>query len=194
MRIKNKFIILFALVSAFSFSQSKDEQEQRIDLEQFPKEAQLLLKDLPNDSKKLKFYRETDSLKVSYEAKFKYKKRFFSVEFDNTGKLEDIEVIIKNKKLDKTLLEALTNFYNTNYKSFKFIKIQQQYVPKYNPTNALILELLNGNSSSYKTNYEIIAEVKSNSKREIREFTFDDKGQLIRSRPLKPSSYEHIMY
>ncbi len=194
MRIRKRFIIIFLFTSIFSFSQSKDEQEKRIKLEAFPAEAQALLQSLPDNSKKLKFYKETDSLKISYEAKFKFNKRYYSIEFDNNGILEDIEVLIKKKKLDKALLKMLTNFYKTSYKSYKFIKIQEQYIPKSHPNESVILDLLNGNPSSFEINYEIIAEVKSKAKREIREFTFDNTGQLIKSRPLKSSSYEHIMY
>jgi hypothetical protein len=48
--------------------------------------------------KRVKFYKESDGDKISFEAKFKYKKQHFSVEFFASGVLEDIEILINKKK------------------------------------------------------------------------------------------------
>ncbi|MEM9680648.1 MAG: hypothetical protein AAF901_10025, partial [Bacteroidota bacterium] len=73
------------------------------------------------------------------------------------------------------------------------IKVQKQYVPKNQDPSQFLMDILE-RKPIIDPYYEIIAEVKQKKKREIREFLLTDNGDLLSSRPLKASSYEHILY
>ena len=184
------FTLLF-LSSLCLFSQTKDEREFRVEKENFPTNAQSVLKELPNSAKRLKLYKETDGEKVSYEAKFKFKKNRYSLEFDTNGVIEDIEMIVNKKSIPIEIIEI---HFKSNYIRFKIIKIQTQYINTDSKNDKdFMIGVLNGYKGQ-KVNFEIIAEVKTESNRNVMEFLFTENGKFLNSRILKPTSYEHIMY
>jgi hypothetical protein len=184
------FIVLILFTHSM-LSQTKDEREVRIEMNDFPVNGQTILKNLPKSIKGLKLYKETDGEKVSYEAKFKYKKRRYSLEFDTNGSIEDIELIVKEKSLPN---EKIGLYFQSNYRKYKRIKIQRQYVNSNSKDEKAFLNDVLNESCECTVNFEIIAEVKTDSERHVKEFLFSETGAYINSRILKPTSYEHIMY
>jgi hypothetical protein len=175
-------------------SQTKNEKEERIGIDKFPKESKMIIQNLPNNSKMLKLYKETDNDRQSFEAKFKYKKKRYSLEFDKKGKVEDIEVRIKFRTIDNKAKLAIRQYFENNYKRHKVVKVQRQYVLDKNINlNTEIKNILEDNSAILP-NYEIIAEVKTQSTRDLREFLFSHSGKLLNVRIVNPSSYEHVLY
>jgi len=191
-----KGILLFILCIVFQIgsSQVKNEKEERIQLSKFPNTAQELINMLPNQCKRLRFYKETDGTKESYETKFKYKKKRYSLEFSNSGIIEDIEVTIKVKELPKDQKLKLLSYFENTFKSYKFIKIQKQFVYNVSKSASDFVNDVLSQSSQLAYNLEIIAEVKTDGKRDIKEFTFDPNLKYVKSRILNPTSYEHVLY
>lgn len=186
------FILCFC--HTIYYAQTKDEQEERITSDALPQNIQSLISDLPKTVKRLKFYKETDGDKQSFETKFKYQKQLYSLEFSKDGVLEDIEVIIKFKNIDRPLKTTITTYFNSNYDKFRLQKIQRQYVYNASLTpNEFIANVLS-NTAKSEINYEIIADVKTASKRLIREFTFSKNGRFLYFRTAKSSTYEHVLY
>ena len=106
----------------------KHEKEERIEAKMFPKKAlELLQHTLPEKTKKVKYYKEQDSLKISYEIKLKFKGNSFSIEFDKDGTLEDVEVIIKKREISTETYDKIKSYLNNQYDSFRIKKIQRQY-------------------------------------------------------------------
>lgn len=195
MNIKSLFLISgMIFFSQFTVGQTKNEKEMRIELKSFPERAIEVLKTLPEDCKRLKFYKETDGSKESFEAKFKYKKKRYSIEFNTDGIIEDVEVTLKQKIIENAVTTSIRAYFTATYKKSKLIKIQKQFV--YNSSLDAIdfLDKVLSNLSSAEVNYEIIAEVKSDSQRDIREFTFDKNGSFLNFKILNPDSYEHALY
>ena len=99
--MKFKIITLFLFLNVANFSaQTKNEKESRIDLSDFPQQALATINSIINDVRRIRYYKEIDEEHKSFESKFKFKHHWYSVEFSNTGILEDIEVTIKEKQLD----------------------------------------------------------------------------------------------
>ncbi len=189
------FIIILVLCSWQTLaSQTKNESEQRIKLSEFPKKAQDVIEALPSNSKRIKFYKETDGGKESFEAKFKYNKRYYSLEFSKEGDIEDIEVITKLKHIKQTSKHQLVKYFEASFDKYKIIKIQEQFIFKKNNAESKFVEEVLTKDINLSPNFEIIAEVKNESKRNIREFTFDSKGKFLNFRILNPTSYEHVLY
>ena len=59
--------LLFFLTTV---GQGKYEREHRIKKSQFPAKAHAFIEEYLTDARKLRYYRETDSSNISYEAKF----------------------------------------------------------------------------------------------------------------------------
>ncbi|RNC87808.1 MAG: hypothetical protein ED556_01050 [Winogradskyella sp.] len=182
--------IALGITANDAFGQPKQEREFSIQKKVLPITVIQFVDKLPKTIKRLRFYKEIDGNKESYEVKFKYQKQHFSCEFSIEGVLEDIEVIEKQKYLS----ESIKTYFKSNFKKAKLLKIQKQYVndSKVNPNS--FLSSIISSSNTLTINYEIIAEVTENSKRYLREFTFSSNGEFIGFRNVAPSSYGHVLY
>lgn len=190
-----KFNLLFLMLFAtLSFAQSKNEKEERIPVSRFPERALNYLKYTEKSLKRLKYFKEIDGHRKSYEAKFKYNKLLYSIEFDTLGKLEDIEIIIKQKHIPENALQHINNYFKTNFDNFNFIKIQEQYVNKSTKTDAEFINYILENPIGKHTHFEIIAEIISNKNRFFKEFTFKFTGEFETSRSISSASYEHALF
>ena len=154
-----------------------------------------MLEHLPDNIKRIKYYKETDHDKISFEAKLKLKRKKYSIEFDENGNLEDIEITVKSKSIDRVVLNTIENFFESEYKKYGLLKIQNQYKKQPSIDAITVLKKAIETSKEFKTNLEIIAQVQTmDSKKQVMEFTFDHLGALLESRIVEPSSYEHVLY
>lgn len=192
--MKTKTLLVLMFISQFVFSQTKNEKEERITESEFPSAAIAVVNNLPDDCKRLKFYKETDGKKQSFEVKFKHKRKRYSLEFSEDGVIEDLEVLTKFKTINEEKKSKIEDYFRSSFSKYKLIKVQKQFVyhKKLDPLT-FVNDILN-NTSAEDPNFEIIAEVKTNKKRDIREFTFDESGIFVNFRILKPTSYEHVLY
>lgn len=189
-----KFSLIFILCTSFCFSQVKDEREERIPKEDFPQMAKDYFTSFVDDVGYMKFYKEIDGEKLSYEAKFKLDDLHYSVEFDKDGKLEDIEIVIKKKHIPKETLKSINMYLNEQYRKARFVKIQKQYVNCTGVSDREFIEHIADDPYDKHTHYEIIAEVKTEDNRLLKEFTFTNKGKFEKMRIVTSSSYEHALY
>jgi hypothetical protein len=175
-------------------AQKKNEKESRIELSNFPKEAQVLLQQLPEGTKRIRFYKETDGDKTSYESKFKYKGHWYSLEFNPNGKLEDIEKKIKPSKIQKQQMLAIEDYLKNNFEKYDFIKIQEHYRYNGNMAVKVFMDRVISEKHQFQPSYEIIAYLKTDKKWLLKELTFDPTGTFIKARQLTVKSYEYILY
>lgn len=195
--MKKIFLLILLCTSLFCTAQNsyKHEKEARIEKKDFPKEAlELLDKTLPKKVKKVKYYKEQDSAKISYESKLKYNGKKYSIEFSEEGLLEDVEITIKQKEISPKTLKNINEYLHTKYDSFRIKKIQRQYR---NTTNTDAETIVKEAFSVTKTGthfYEIIAEVKTEKERYFIEITFTKEGNFELSRTIIQGSYDHILY
>jgi hypothetical protein len=125
--IRNLMITLFLLSSTCVLGQDKLEQEVRVKAQQVPLEARKWLKDAFESVRKPKWYKEFSALDYSFEAKFKLKGRFHSVEFDSLGNVLDVEIEIEWESLSDEVKANLTSYFKGTLRGFKLEKIQIQY-------------------------------------------------------------------
>ena len=151
-------VIVLALLflSNLAVAQTKNEKEVRIKGSEFPAIAQDIINKLPNKCKRLKFYKETDGDKQSFEVKFKYKKRRYSIEFSTNGTIEDIEVTTKLKTIEDSVKDTITSHFKTSFIKHKVIKTQKQYVYSSEiDMSKFVTKVLSQNSKTL-SNYEIM--------------------------------------
>lgn len=173
----------------------KHEKEDRIEKQLFPQDAlQLLQETLPKKVKNVKYYKEQDSVKISYETKLKHKGTKYSIEFDKKGHLEDVEVTIKQKHIPPKTFEMMKKHMYGEYTSFRIKKIQRQYRNSKNSVGKKVIKDAFSNEKDSSYYYEIIAEVKTGKKRYFIEITFTKTGDFDLVRTIIRSSYDHILY
>lgn len=190
-----KFNFLFFLMCfSICFSQNKNEKETLIGLDKLPEKAKQHFKTPSYNIKRLKFYKETDNSKQSFEAKLKVNKLHYSIEFDTIGNLEDIEIIVKEKHVTVAVMNTIKSYFNLNFEQTKIIKIQKQYTNYTKNSDSLFIQHIIKNPNKPHNQFEIIAEIKTNKKHELREFTFDRNGAFKKFRIVTPSSYDHALY
>lgn len=187
------FIILFFTLGT-AIGQDKMEREYRIKKSQFPKAGLRILEVELGKVKRLRFYKERDSNEISYEAKFKKDRLWYSVEFSKVGDLEDIEVTIQELDIPKDSWQQLNSYLNDKFAQFRIKKIQQQYISLKEQSTAKTFRQAFQNLILPHINYEIIVSGKTEKGFEDFEILFDAEGNFKTIRKSLPPNYDHILY
>ncbi|MGN7512903.1 MAG: hypothetical protein ACTHOM_00905 [Allomuricauda sp.] len=193
--MKFKYIFFLILgIAQITLAQNKYEQESRIDKDDFPRNSYLLIEDYLEDAKRVRFYQESDSTKKSYEAKFKKRRLHYSVEFDQEGKLEDVEFKIKERDIPNDSWETIQFYLEKNHKKYRVKKIQQQYPTRKGQSHEKTLHNAFQNLILPEVNYELVFSAKESDGFQEYEALFDSEGQLKRIRKSFPQNYDHVLY
>ncbi|MBO0330626.1 hypothetical protein [[Muricauda] lutisoli] len=193
--MKFKYIFFLMLgIAQITIAQNKYEQESRIDKDDFPRNSYLLIEDYLEDAKRVRFYQESDSTKKSYEAKFKKRRLHYSVEFDQEGKLEDVEFKIKERDIPNDSWETIQFYLEKNHKKYRVKKIQQQYPTRKGQSLEETLHNAFQNLILPEVNYELVFSAKESDGFQEYEALFDSEGELKRIRKSFPQSYDHVLY
>lgn len=190
----NLLTLLLILATQSALGQNKYEHESRINKEDFPKNAYILLEDHLDNARRIRFYKEIDSTKQSYEAKFKKRKLHYSVEFDTQGTLEDVEFEIDVVDIPEDSWLAIENYLESNHTKFRVKKIQQQYTSHNNEDAKETLRKAFQNLILPEINYELVFSAKTENGFQEYEGLFNSNGKLITLRKSFPQNYDHILY
>lgn len=188
------FLVLFMTVQSVLFAQNKYEREYRIRKSQFPEKAMAYIQEKLNDARRIRYYKETDSAKISYEVKFKKDQLWYSIEFDKQGALEDIEILIKSIDIPNDTFESIQNYLTTHFKKHRIRKIQQQYpFSEKEPVEKTVKSAFQ-NLILPSINYELIVAGKKEKNFEKFEVLFDAGGNFKSIRKSLPPNYDHVLY
>ena len=174
-----KFLWLFLSATCLVFvsqAQTKFEKEYRINPEEVPEKAFQFIHSANNDFSE-KWYFEENLEGNSIEAKFKYNRKKYSVEFDTLGNLLDVEVESPFKDLPENLQATLQNSLQNTYSKFTIRKIQVQYSGTVNSFADFITE--SNQTEHYTIYYELVVKGKKNRQWNLYEITFGNAGELI---------------
>ena len=192
MRRFSLFFVFLLFNFSFIFSQEKYEREHRINKTDFPVKASDLIKEKKVDSKKIKFYKEIDSLKTTFKAKFKKDRLWYSIDFNENGDLENINVQIKSIDIPNESFETIITYLGENFKSYKIKKIQQKYAA-HNDVDATFKNAFQ-NLMLPSLFYEISIAGKVDTHKEQFQILFDAEGIFKSSRKSLPPNYDHVLY
>ncbi|TMM59597.1 hypothetical protein FEE95_07990 [Maribacter algarum] len=185
---------LFLLWGLFASAQYKYEREYRIRKVQFPEKALDYIQEKLIDAKRIRFYKETDSIKVSYEAKFKKDRLWYSIEFDKEGMLEDIEILINPPDIPNDSFNKIQEYLSGNFKKYRIKKIQQQYAFSESESPETTIKNAFQNLMLPSINYELIVSGKKEKTTEQFEVLFDAEGKFKSIRQSLPPNYDHVLY
>ncbi len=186
------FMVLAFAKAEFTKAQSteKIEKEEKITLDLIPKSMEKAVVEIGYARKKVRYYRETDGEKVSYEAKLRYRGKKYSIEFNENGILEDVEIDTHKRKISKEALLNIESVLDTMARKYLIEKIQEQYLAKHKTTTQ-IKENISNNKID---NYELIVAFKDKRTIYRKEMLFDKKGNLISLRDVKRLEYDFLLF
>lgn len=190
--MKFKFLGCIFLLTLAAQAQLKQEQEFRVDREQLPNEVLPLLEPYLMGAKRIRYYQEIDGDKASFEVKFKKDRLLYSVEFAETGELQDVEFIIKPKDIPEDSFNRIRAYLSTTYEYHRIKKIQQQYLNLDNPKETLYEAFQN--LLMPHLNYECIVATKENGNYTTYEITFDASGTFMKARKVVNPKYDHVLF
>lgn len=189
-RLYQKLIIYAVLTSSTLLSWSQ-EREYRIQATDAPSIAVDYLNTFAFD-KKIKWYLEINDTTQSIEAKTKWKKHKYSIEFDTTGKLQDVEITVDEEEIAPATLQGLQRYMTDSFTSYKICKIQRQYSGEPKAIRDFVLN--NVESNTITRCYEIVAEINDKGVKKRVEFLFDNKGKPIRTTRLYYRNTDNLEY
>ena len=190
--MKNKkvfYLILIFFIQCFAFGQ-KIEEESRVSEDVVPEKALGFILELElNDN--IKWYKEITSGRDSYECKFKVNNKYYSVEFDTLGVIEDVEVLERKRSLNQQQLKPLKNGILKEFEKFKWVKIQRQY----KGTNSELKKLITDSNDSITYNFEVEIEAKSSENGwKMYELLLRPSGEILMKREIQLRPTDNLNY
>jgi aspartate-semialdehyde dehydrogenase len=193
-RISQLFFWAFLLGFFIGNAQIKYEREHRIKKSQFPEEAIQFISDKLEGTKRMKFYKEIDSSRRNFKAKLKKDRLWYGLEFTESGKLENIEILVSEVDVPSDTYEAILNYLGKSYSKYRIKKIHQQYGTSEMETLENTLKNAFQNLILPSVNYEVIVRGKKEGGYTDYEIIFNANGEFIRLRQSLPPNYDHTLY
>ena len=194
MRFKWSLVLIALLGLQPLCGQVKYEREYRIRKEQFPETAIKVLRSHLDEVRRLRFYREVDSNRRSFEMKFKKDRLHYSVEFTPEGMLEDVEVLIKPVDIPGESWAKIQAGLSDRFTRYRVRRIQQQYPRTAFDTDDQTLRNAFQNLLLPELNYELVLQARTDQGLMQYEALFDSEGNLMNLRKALPANYDHILY
>lgn len=170
-------------------AQEKFEMEQRVGRDKVPESALRFVDSFTKS--KVKWYEETGISSKSYEAKFKLNGKRFSVEFDSTGSLEDIEIRMRYRDLETNLKRSISAHLDSVYNRTRIHKLQIQYAGDVQK----MMKLRIGISEGLNIQYELELRTKIKGARpELYEYTFDQQGKYLFHKTIILRNADHLEF
>ncbi len=170
MWIKPRYLLTLTLLLLSYNGQSlfgqefKIEKEERVGLTEVPTQSVEWLNAVFPNNAKVKWYRETTSGKTSYEAKFKYFNKNYSVEFSESGDFEDIEFLVNWKALNSNVKGQLLTLLS-DFDKIKIKKVQKQWT---SPAQELLTEAIQkADAGKITERFELVFQAKKDNKYHI---------------------------
>jgi hypothetical protein len=169
-------LAILALPSAM-ISQTKFEREFRVEPADFPAGARSFAEDGPFD-RRIKWLKEESQDGITYEAKTRYNRAKYSIEFDTLGNVIDVEKTIKVRKLDDRIRKSIEQGLQKVFARYKISKVQEQW----KADDETLLELIrNGRSEKpYERRYEVIVKARKDEAKDFYEVLLTPAGETVR--------------
>ncbi len=187
-------LLLFILGSGILAAQNKYERSYRIRKSQFPEKALNFISEKLEAASQVKFYKETDSTKTSFEAKFKKDRLWYSIVFDKDGLLEDIGILIKPVDIPDDSFAKIETYLENYFSKYRIRKLQQQYLITGEVTQETTIKNAFQNLMLPDMVYELFVKGKKDGTRTDFEITFDAEGNPIHMRKALPANYDRVLY
>ena len=170
----------------------KTEKETKLKPSEAPIELKQILAQFLDEARKVTYYEESDGSLKSYEVKFRFNDSYYSIEFDDSLRLEDIEVIVNESQLSGEVLSRVKK-HLSNQGKFKIDKIQKQFSSDKWADDEVVNQALN-NATGDIVRYELEVSLKTESEWKAFEMLFSSDGRFISQREIIKRSSDFVLY
>ncbi|TNF40003.1 MAG: hypothetical protein EP310_09645 [Bacteroidetes bacterium] len=192
-KLLRKITLIVLFISAFTsaFSQVKFEKESRLKRADIPPVALKLIESLAIPGK-IKWYSEESLTGNSVEAKFRFNKKHYSVEFDTEGNLQDVEITIEIAEIQEGAKENIFKKLESEFNKFSIQKIQAHYPGK----NPEILSIIKNPPKETGNNvkYELVVNGKTENTTKQYEMVFDNNGILTEKKEIIQKNADNLEF
>jgi len=172
-------------------AQYKYEKECRVKPENVPPLALDFIKTIPLKAK-VKWYREEGYSGITYEAKFRFRKRKLSIEFDSTGVLEDVEIEVNPESIDTNIIKQMNWQLNRDCVSCYWHKVQLQFTGN---TSELRNVVTQDQVTKLAPSFELVVICKQDSSSEVfMEYVFNPEGRFMGKSEILLRNSSHLEY
>ena len=186
-------IVFFVAFNSSVGQTRKMERETRAKKSEVPERAIAFIESISHDVSP-KWFWEGIMFPTSYEAKFKFNKAKYSIEFDTLGNLEDVEILavyedlplVVRNEVDESLLEI--------YEKSKITRVQTQWSGKENDIITAINNNFSFASTQLTVRYEIELKLKQEGRWRLEEWTVDANGKIISQVIVVTPRTDHLEY
>ena len=176
MKLPTLLFLMFYLSQSL-YAQLKYEKEYRISSDEVAQEA-LDFFSVLHTKFRIKWFREESIDRNSLEAKFKHSGNSYSVEFNEEGEIEDIEVTIELSDIPAEVQQKITTYLNSHFLKHKLCKVQRQYSGDRASLQNLLSSNTKDDSGTQLIKYELVVKVRTDEGRKELEMLFDSIGEL----------------
>lgn len=189
-RIFFLFLPILLVISVQANAQTKYEKESRIKPTNVPETALAFVASLNTESK-VKWYLDIGFSESTVEAKFKINSQRYSVEFDTSGQLIDVEIEIPLHEIPLDVRNAIASRLNTDCKKYSIKKTQVQYSGDEASVRKTLQESATSESS---VRYELVVKCKKEEGTDLYEYLFDSNGRFLSVAKIVFSNASNIEY
>jgi len=190
--MKSCLILLILLITTTTgFSQEKLEREYRIKQCKVPLKALEFMRE-SFGSIGMKWYGEENLNGKNIEAKIKHNGMLFSVKFDTSGILQDVEMVVNYNTLPETTRATIEKQLVLLFSKYRIQKTQIQWLGNPKVLSSLIKRV--NIQERHVVNYEITLEGRKESRTEYFEFLFNESGEVIRQSKIIQRNNHNLIY
>ncbi len=174
-----KYLVIFIFcigASVVTIAQQKYEKEFDLDRNDVPRLALNFIESVEIDSK-VNWYYEENLKGNSVEAKFSHAGQKYSIEFDTTGTLQDIELEIALEEIAEETMLQMKESLNHEFDKSSIHRVQKQYAGTVKSFKAFLNV---DRSISYEMRYEAEVKGKKNKRMRLFEVLFSSDGSIER--------------
>jgi len=188
---KLNLTFLLILIFLSSFSQLKFEKESRLKRTDVPVHTLELIDSLGIPGK-IKWYSEESLTDSTVEAKFRFNKKYYSIEFDTKGNLQDIEISVQITELQESVKENIIKNLESEFNKYSIQKIQAHYPGK----NPEILSIIKNPSkeTSNTVKYELVVNGKTEDTSKQYEMVFSNFGSRIEKKEITQKNADNLEF
>jgi hypothetical protein len=187
--------ICICVASTVMAQEVKNEVEDSIKREEMPKNALEVLDVFWAELNDIRYYFQTDGEKETYEAKLEWRGNSYSIEFDETGRIMDVEQLIDMEMISSGAVNGINEYLQKEFRRLNIIRLQRQYISddeEETEGEDFIEDILEGDEDDFEIRYELEVEGRSGRQIGAFELLFDNSGYLIQRRKIERRSVDNI--
>ena len=159
----------------------------------------------------VKWYQEQRLEGISYEAKYKFQSRLYSVEFNQDGFLEDVEIELNWKEVPQPASGAMKAHFDSTYLRHRVRKVQEQFSGSLAAIRNQMQRLTATDPVStggttvnvppdtetgepLVLRYEVVVQVRTAQGPVLHEVLFDEQGRMLQTATILLRNTDNLAY